>query len=113
MRATIIILLGLCLVANAQDFGLTQPFLAAPPTGAAPCVDLVSQGFEGTGYDNGETWVQSGSDTINKDYTAHVLDGSQSLFIASTNGAQTTITFAGQNEVYVYMMIRPEVINGP
>lgn len=43
------------------------------------------QDFEGTGYDNGQTWTESGSGVLDEDYTSTVLVGSQSLNIDLTS----------------------------
>ena len=52
------------------------------PSGTSPSF-LVNQNFEGTGYDNSESWTENGSP--DEDYNSTVLRGSQSLGIA-TNG---------------------------
>jgi len=44
-----------------------------------------AQDFEGTGYDNGQTWTESGSGILDEDYTATALVGSQSMNIDLTS----------------------------
>jgi len=72
---------------------------------------LVNQTFETptTGYDHGETWTQSGGATITPDYSGLVLQGTQSLrFVYTGSGAvaQTQTSFAAQDEIWVYFMVR-------
>lgn len=71
---------------------------------------IVQQTFETpvTGYDNGETWTESGdAGTVNPAYTGVVLQGTQSLRInQSGNKAQTITSFSAQDEVYIYFLMR-------
>lgn len=70
----------------------------------------VQQGFEGTGYDNGETWVETGGP--DPDYTGVVLAGSQSLRLNQTGAAMSTYTeHATTNEVHGYALLRPVTID--
>lgn len=68
--------------------------------GASPTY-LVKQGFEGTGYDNSETWTENASP--NEDYaTAPApLDGSQSWQSAAIGGESYT-SFTAQDDVWAY-----------
>lgn len=69
---------------------------------------LVKQGFEGTGFDNGETWTKSGG-TVNEDYTGIVLEGSQSLLIqAAAATAYAYADFAAQTTCEAYFLFRIE-----
>jgi len=70
---------------------------------------LVEQNFEGTGYDNSETWTETGSGTMNEDYTTTVLAGSQSLYVsASSQAPLISHTFSStQTEVWGYFLFRP------
>lgn len=70
----------------------------------------VRQDFEGTGYDNGETWVETGGP--DPDYTGVVLAGSQSLRLNQAAAAMSTyIEHATTNEVHGYALIRPVTID--
>lgn len=74
---------------------------------------LVNQGFEGTGYDNSETWTEAGTGTIDEDYTTSPIVGSQSLRI--TLAAQTGSTYAAftaQDTVYFFARLRFDSITG-
>lgn len=46
---------------------------------------ILEENFEGTGFEN--TWTIEGGGTVDPDYTGVVLNGSQSLRVASTNVA--------------------------
>ena len=52
---------------------------------------FINQNFEGTGFDNGETWITYGGDTgaANPDYTTNPLLGSQSLYMKDDNNEGT------------------------
>lgn len=62
---------------------------------------LLSESFEGTGYEN--SWTEAG--TPNEDYTTVVLDGSQSLGLVSS-GDSSYASFAAQSSVWFYCMFR-------
>jgi hypothetical protein len=68
---------------------------------------LVQQDFEGAGYDNGETWTEAGTGTINEDYTTSPLVGSQSLRLAYTSQSGTTTVAlpADQASLDVYFRV--------
>jgi hypothetical protein len=75
--------------------------VATPP--AAGGSFLVNQGFEGTGYDNGETWTGS---SVDPDYTGVVLAGSQSLQLVTTGTvANAWVSFTGQDAVYSKLLL--------
>lgn len=107
MRVFILIF---CLTLSAKaQFGsyADLPFLASSSSAAAAVTYLVKQDFEGAGYDNGETWVESGTGTINEDYTTVVLEGSESLRInMASQTAKTLIVFPAQREVWAYFLVR-------
>lgn len=63
---------------------------------------LVNQGFEGTGYDNGETWNLTGG-TVDPDYTTAPLVGSHSLRVNSDSF--TGIAFTPQTTAEAYCRI--------
>jgi hypothetical protein len=73
---------------------------------------IVCQNFEGTGYDNSETWTEGivGGGTVNEDYTTTALRGAQSLYVGSTtydlNYALITFT-PSQPTVGIRMLFRP------
>jgi hypothetical protein len=68
---------------------------------------LVNQNFEGTGYDNGETWTTNGQ-TVDPDYTGLVLLGSQSLEVSwhLANWSEVHTTYAGQTDVWAFCMFQ-------
>ena len=71
---------------------------------------LINQNFEGTGYDNSETWTEAGSGTIDEDYSSSGLgmQGSQCLRLALTaqTGRATSPSFTGQTDVWAYALLR-------
>lgn len=114
MKTTLLILM-LCVSSQAQGLfaNWSRSMLASGPLGTCGWdgTYLVNQTFETptTGYDHGETWTQSGGATITPNYSGLVLQGTQSLRIVYTGGgavAQTQTTFAAQNEIWVYFMLR-------
>jgi hypothetical protein len=64
----------------------------------------ISQNFEGTGYDNSETWSESG--TVDEDYTTTALRGSQSFYAGSGANNSTITLSAAQGEVWGHCMFR-------
>lgn len=83
--------------------------LTAISSGYAPASGpsyFFSERFEGTGYQN--TWTESGTGTIDEDYTTSPLEGSQSLRIAaSTQQPITVVTFSSdQAELWGYFRFR-------
>jgi len=72
---------------------------------------LINQNFEGTGYDNSETWTTSVG-TPEPDYTGVVLLGSQSLR-STVNGEaeRARADFTGADTLYGYLLFRREGIN--
>jgi hypothetical protein len=70
---------------------------------------LVCQNFEGTGYDNSETWTEDlgTGGAIDEDYTSTVLRGSQSLSVdAGTSTASTCVSFTASDEISGYLRLR-------
>jgi len=63
---------------------------------------MICQNFEGTGYDNAETWT--GGTGVNADYTTTVLRGSQSLQMSA--GALIAPTIVASGTVYGHFMFR-------
>jgi hypothetical protein len=83
------------IIINPYAFGTAEPSW------------VIRQGFEGTGYDNAETWTQSGSGTIDPDYTGLVLAGSQSLrLVTSGTAALTYRQITGQSTLYCRWRMR-------
>ncbi len=89
--------------------------------GAASCADtsctgfIVCQNFEGTGYDNSESWYASGGSgyVINPDYTTTILRGSQSDYLYSgteTYAYNRIDTFTAAGEVYFHALWNPAVV---
>ena len=68
---------------------------------------LVNQNFEGAGYDNGETWTESATGTVDEDHTGTVIAGSQSLQVnlAAQTGS-TYASFTAINDVYCKFRFR-------
>jgi hypothetical protein len=84
---------------------------------AAACADssctgfLVCQNFEGSGYDNSETWVDA-DDTPDPDYTTVKLRGDQSFFCDGSGGycAKKTPTFSASGELYYFFRFRTSAL---
>lgn len=68
---------------------------------------LINQNFEGTGYDNSETWTEAGTGTVDEDEATIVLTGSQSMRItaAGTQPRVISPSFTAQAEVWVYWQV--------
>jgi hypothetical protein len=100
MRSTILLLLALTVSAFGQAFPGTAAYQAAflKPAAGGGATYLVNQNFEGTGYDNGETWAESG--TANEDYGTP-LKGSQSLHVSGSFSGSST-DFANQTTAYAH-----------
>ena len=63
---------------------------------------IINQNFEGTGYDNGETWTEAGTGTVDEDHTGTVIVGSQSLRVnISAQTGSTYASFAAQSSLFV------------
>lgn len=76
-------------------------------TGTPEPAWIIQQGFEGSGYDHGETWTAAGTGSVDPDSTAVVLEGTQSLRIllaSQTGSTYREVTAAGS--LYVRMMLR-------
>ncbi len=83
------------IIINPYAFGVAEPAW------------IIKQGFEGTGYDNAETWTGTGSGTVDPDYTGLVLVGSQSLrLVSSTTTSSTRVEFAGQSKFFCRWQMR-------
>lgn len=105
MSLTLTILL---LATDAMQFA---PFMRLAP--AAETSYLIKQDFEGAGYDNGETWTETGTATMDEDYTGVVLAGAQSYrLVTAADGGRTQVAFAGQTELWTYLLIRPISLSG-
>jgi hypothetical protein len=67
---------------------------------------LINQNFEGTGYDNSETWTTS-TGFPDADYTTTVLLGSQSLALDLTSASCRVRTdFTNQDETWIYFLFQ-------
>lgn len=96
-RILFALLTCIALVADSATIIVRGP--ASAPSQASY---LVNQNFEGTGYDNSETWTESG--TPDEDSTAIVLKGSQSF--RTTGSSSSRCDFTGQTTVYVHFRVR-------
>ena len=84
---------------------------ATPPASGSSF--LITQGFEGTGYDNGETWTGAGTGTVDADETTTVIVGSQSLHINLVSQTGSTYsTHTGTGTVFVKFRLRAVSTNG-
>lgn len=87
------------------SFGDQAVFGGQVASSASPY--LVRQTFEGTGYDNGESWTASGSP--DPDDTTTPPEGSQCLKVACSGSAvYAYTTFAAQDTLEVYFRLRIE-----
>jgi hypothetical protein len=77
-------------------------------TSAGGATYLVKQDFEGTGYDNGESWTETGSP--NEDSETSPLVGSQSFRVAATASATwaRSPSFTDQSTLHCYFQFRPD-----
>lgn len=96
-------------VAGATATSATFTVTAAPHNPpASPLFPIET--FEGAGYVNAG-WTEDGaSPTINEDYTATVLDGSQSLFVqpgAAGGIARIYKSITASGEVWAFFQFRP------
>jgi hypothetical protein len=83
---------------------VVSPYRFAGGGGGSPTY-LINQNFEGTGYDNGESWTEGG--TWDEDYTTTVLTGSQSLFQDGLGGgSNTSPDFAPSSHFTLYLQFR-------
>ncbi len=83
---------------------LAMLLFASEPAGL-----LIQQNFEGTGYDNSETWTESaGVGTIDPDEATTVLRGLQSLEVAAGAGESsvTSPAFAAQSDMWTFFRWR-------
>jgi hypothetical protein len=68
---------------------------------------LINQNFEGSSYDNGETWTEAGTGTVDEDHTGTVIAGSQSLRVnLSAQTGSTYATFTAQGTLYTKFQFR-------
>lgn len=85
------------------------PLGSASDGTSPPASPLRAQNFEGTGYDNGETWIEGGTlGIVDEDYTGVVLKGSQSLRLQSVNNdtVYSYNTFTGISEVWGFFRMK-------
>ena len=110
MRKLSIILLILLFAIQAN--ALTTVSGRPCPGGTANECDstLVCQNFEGTGYDNSESWTEACTGAVcDEDYATSPapLRGSQSLLLDPDTGASSTyVSFTAQDEVSGHFMLR-------
>lgn len=80
-----------------------------------PASPLVNQNLEGTGYDNSETWSEGlAGGTVDEDYTAIPLVGSQSLRLANAVGGFTfdSKTYTSGAERWYFFRFRMITLEG-
>lgn len=98
---TILLILLIPFICSAGVQDMLKGALEKKNGAAAPseCTGkLICQNFEGTGYDNSESWTETiGTNGIidEDDTTATVLRGSQQLKIYSGDNGKTSSTYAG------------------
>lgn len=90
------------------------PGVKAYTAGGGECDGyLACQNFEGTGYDNSETWTEDTTDgVVDEDYTTTVLRGSQSLQLTRTTaeGGNTYKSITPQSTVWVFLRMQTAAI---
>lgn len=103
MKTLLVFLLCACVCVGADRRGL----LMSKPQAGSSISYLVRQTFEGTGYDNSETWTPTGSP--DPDYTGVILQGSQSYrFVQAADAAEYAETsFTSTGTVYGYLILHP------
>ena len=115
----ILLILAFSFTSHAWDYrdGIKAVITAKKSGGAGSCADsscsgfLVCQNFEGTGYDNSESWTEScGSGaTCDEDYSASPLRGAQSYkFTTGTSNSNVTIDYSAIDEVYFFVRLTIE-----
>lgn len=90
------------LAVTPTGLGLTNvaTVAAATPAASGPTFSL-HQNFEGTGYDNSETWNAAGTGTIDPDESTVVIAGSQSLQLVLAGQTGSTYSeFSAQSSVF-------------
>ena len=103
-----------CFLFSALCFGqfnFTDLAFQPQPVASAPAATyLLNQNFEGTDYDNSESWTETrNAGTVDEDYTTTVLAGSQSLLMTDAAfGLCTTVSpsWSAQTITYGYFMYR-------
>ncbi len=107
MRTSIKLLAALLCVLCGQTATVTIIQPAAVSAGDPLLPYLIKQGFEGTGYDNSESWTESGTGTIDEDEATVYANGSQSLEITSSATTdQAYASFTAQSTCYGHVMWR-------
>jgi len=105
MKKLFLTLLFIFLFSNAYAFNPLIVTSGVPVAGGDECDStLVCQNFEGTGYDNSETWDGTND---NEDYAgASVIRGSQSLELTYDAGIPSAGTnFTADDELWVHFII--------
>jgi hypothetical protein len=98
--------LGVTMATGAKALGVSNPakiFGVARSVGSSY---LINQNFETptTGYDNGETWIESG--TVNPALTSGAIVGSQSCTFGA-NYSSITSSFAAQSTLNLFLKAKP------
>lgn len=115
MKPTLAILLFLPQLSFAEFL----PRIAFTNSLWTPPSYLLKQDFEGTGYDNSETWTEvSGKPWVDADNTQFAINGSQNLILRYTNGAPGEVSAfwnvggtTNVGEVYVFTAFKTVLSN--
>lgn len=112
MKKLILSLLCFFTLAFVSSIGAVIIVRTAPPGGGGECGNyLVCQNFEGTGYDNGESWTETGA-TNDPDEAVVVLRGSQSFMQDMTAATpESKISFGNTDPVYGFLLWRIDLDN--
>jgi len=100
-------------VDSGQFSTVRVPVSGAGVSGIPPECDglLICQNYEGTGFDNSESWIkQSGDGVFDEDYSTAPLRSLQSLRIKATTASSskniTALGFSAASEVYGHAIIK-------
>lgn len=107
-----ILILAACVCTATAQARMNVTVVAGGTPAAAACTEncadfIYCQNAEGAGYDNSETWTETGS-TVNEDYTTTVLRGSQSIYFPTTGSLIELISANASlyDEVWVHFQLR-------
>ena len=106
MKKILLIILVLSLAVTSQA-GIDQWMGFDIASGGAECDGLlVCQNAEGTGYDNSESWSETG--TVDEGNTSNALRGTQDVAVDGSSTESYTVcpSFAASNTVWVHFRLR-------
>lgn len=95
-------------LASITSAAITNNSTQSSGEGATCSGYVICQNFEGTGYDNSETWTTSG--TVDPDSTSPALRGSQSVRASASSYLYRNIT-AMTGDVSVHMIVQLSTIS--